>query len=74
MASTYLERVELVEKFVNDPMTTYGEGLRHLWTWVRYELALRKHDAAATMIDKYSKKLNQDIRVLNFRHEIEETM
>jgi len=67
--NTYAKRKANIIGILKDPdlNLTRKERLRHVYHWVRYELANLQEDSAKRQINKYGKKLNEDVEVFNLR-------
>lgn len=68
---TYQESLELAKKFGMDPSTTFPEYVRHMYYLVRRELAFQRVTRAEADHAYYTAKLNEDLKVLDLRHDLE---
>lgn len=68
---TYQESLEIAKKFGLDPSTTFTEYVRHMYYIVRRELAYKRLLSAQVDHDFYTAKLNEDLKVLDLRHDLE---
>lgn len=68
---TYQDSLELAKKYMNDPAVTPKEAFRHLYYVVRRELAIIAFAKAGARHDYYTAKLNEDLSVLDLRHDLE---
>ena len=70
--STYDKRKAEIFKIAEETIATFPEKLKIIYNWVMFERALINRDRAQKRAETYAKRLEKDIDVLNFRHELQD--
>lgn len=68
---TQKERFAILRRDLGTPDLTAKEIAKHLYNFYRYERAVRRLKSGFRGITKYSKKLNEDTAVFQFRSNME---
>ena len=67
---TFEERKAMAQAVLEDSCLSLREGYAFLYNWIRFELALRQKAKANRAILKYGTRLDNEINVLDLRHEL----
>lgn len=68
---TQKDRFAILRRDLGTPDLTVKEIAKHLYNFYRYERALRRRNSGIRDLKKYSRKLNEDTAVFQFRSNME---
>ena len=68
---TQKDRLAILRRDLGTPDLTVKEIAKHVYNYYRYERAVRRLKSSVRDLTKYSRKLNEDTAVFQFRSNME---